>query len=565
MPSVSDDALADTFTLQGLRARQPRRPDGGFDWRWTGPRRDPEWAWFFNRHGWLPDLWNAWTTTGDPRYRDAVFATLADWLAANPPPGHITFSPAWRPLEAARRLLKAWLPLRDVLLADPACPPALRTAFDASLIEHGRHLRRHHAFGGNHLVTEMLALTRLALCLPGHPPAADWLAYALDRLERSFDDQVYPDGAYKELSSHYQRIITANYQQLPELLRAAGRHDLAARWSPRVELLWSYMRDIATPSGFNPLNNDSDREPFARLLREHAPALADAPPRGSVHFPWAGQTVFRDATQHQWGFFDAGPRGSDHDHADHLAFTLSLGSADFLVDNGRHTYAPGPWRDYFAGPAAHNILLLDQRAADQGPRTVSAPPRRPRFQRTKHGSLAWGDAVFSSPANPRQADWRRWVVHLPDQGWLVLDRVVAFAPAHLTTQWHWHPDCTLPARPDPQCGLVVRHHDARLHVRLLTTEPNGSTEQVAGRVAPLPQGWYSERFNRRQPAPALLHHQLIDRPVLNVWLFQPDGLPPFRVTIAPDGRVIVRQANGREMTVNHLNAELLASDALQAA
>jgi hypothetical protein len=502
-----------------------------------GPNKDPEWAWFFNRHGWFPDLWQQWQTTADTRYRDALFDTLKDWIASNPPPGHFTFSPAWRPLEAARRLLGSWLPLRPALLVEPSFDLAQRTRFEASLQAHGHHLRTHHALGGNHVVTEMLALVRLALALSGHPPAAGWLAYALNRLDRAYDDQVYPDGAYKELSSHYQRIVTLNYQQLLDTLRAAGNDDLVEIWEPRVERLWSYIRDVATPAGFNPLNNDSDREPYGRLLRDHAPALAEHPPHRATHFPWAGQTAFHDETNRHWGFFDAGPRGTDHDHADHLSFTLSLGPRDFLVDNGRHTYSPGPWRDYFAGPAAHNIVLLDNNSSDQGPRAVSGAPRHTAFRDAGDCTLAWGDGVFSLDDNARAADWRRVVIHCHYLGWIVVDRVVTFAPRLLSTQWHWHPGCAVPRHPEVANGIRVRHADARLHMRLATTAPGGLTEVVSGRTQPTPQGWFSARFNQREPAPALLHHQPIGAPVSNAWIFQPADAPAMNAVFDADGRL----------------------------
>lgn len=520
--AIATDALNGIFTLQTVRARQPKRRDGGgFDWRWTGPNSDPEWAWFFNRHGWFPDLWRAWETTHDERYRAALLSTLTDWISTNPVPWHFSFSSGWRPLEAARRLLGSWLPLYEGIVT--VCSASQRAWFEASLADHGRHLRRHHALNGNHLVTEMLALVRLAVCVPRHPLAASWLAYGLERLDRTYRKQVYPDGAYKELSSHYQRIVTLNYQQLLETLRSAGRDDLVAVWAPRVERLWIYIRELTTPAGFNPLNNDSDREPYESLLRRHAPVLAGRSTPNSVHFPWAGQTVFRDETNREWGFFDTGPRGTDHDHADHLAFIFAIGRREFLVDNGRHTYAPGPWRDYFSGPAAHNILLLDHRSSEQGPRAVGAAPHCVTFRRSRDHALAWGDGVFASNKNPRAGDWRRIVLHLHGLGWVVIDRLVTFGAGRLTTQWHWHPDCALPDAADLTRGLFVNHGETGVRVLFSTTlQRGGLTECFSGRTLPSPQGWYSDRYNQRRAAPVLLHHQSISGPVTNAWLFLTD-------------------------------------------
>ncbi|WP_232767513.1 heparinase II/III family protein, partial [Geminisphaera colitermitum] len=356
----ADAALLDTYTLQGITATQPRLSNGGYDWDWRGPNKDPEWAWFFNRHAIFQNLLDAYRKTGDTRYRDHLLATLNDWIAAHPPPRAISFSAAWRPLEAARRVMESWIPTWRQLRDDPAAfPPERRARFLQSLHDHGNHLRHHHAFAGNHLITEMLALAELSLTLPDLPDALEWRDYALTRLARAYDEQVYPDGAHKELSTHYQRVVALNYQQLLTLLRTSGQTDLARAWEPRVRRLWEYFAAVMKPDGTNPLNNDSDTEAVATLLRAYSPDTL--PPTHSTHLPYAGQTIFRSRLSplHLWAFFDTGPRGTDHDHADRLHFSLSIDRNDFLVDNGRYTYTPGPFRDYFAGPSAHNVVLLN--------------------------------------------------------------------------------------------------------------------------------------------------------------------------------------------------------------
>src|SRR5207249_6082019 len=61
---------------------------------------------------------------------------------------------------------------------------------------------------------------------------------------------------------------------------------------------------------------------------------------------------------------DAGPIGyqaiAAHGHADALAFTLSLGGKEFLVDPGTFAYHTEPlWRAYFRGTSAHNTVRID--------------------------------------------------------------------------------------------------------------------------------------------------------------------------------------------------------------
>lgn len=543
-PGVADAALDHVFNLQGITATQPLRADGsGYDWDWRGPRDDPEWAWFFNRHHWFPSLLHAYRKTGDARYQDALLETLDDWIVTHPAPGRISFSSAWRPLEAARRLLQSWLPIAEGLETLDGFSPARAARFRASLVDHGDYLMARHAFGGNHLVTEMLALARLAVVMPDLPGSDRWLAYALDRLEKAYARQVYPDGAHTELSTHYQRVIALNYQELLDLLRHYGRDTLADQWQPRIDALWSYVAAVMTPDGGNPLNNDSDREYYRHLLSNHAPALLDERPV-TTHFPWAGQTVFRGGPeQMHWGFFEAGPRGTDHDHADHLQFNLSVGKAAFLVDNGRYTYQPGPWREFFAGSRGHNVVLLDGHGTDAQPRRVSTPSSPERFRRENGFEIAWGDALFSDSANARLGDWRRIVIHAPDSGWVVVDRVVTFGTRELTTQWHWAPGAEISSR---NHGLLAANDGKAITV---SAPPNGEWLEWRGAKSPEPRGWFSPRFNVREAATQTDYVQTLRGPIVNVWVFHVGDRALIETQSLPGDHVRIRVGD-TELTID---------------
>ena len=548
----ADLLLKDTFTLQGVQGTARRRPStdgGGFDWNDRGPRNDIEWAWFFNRHDYFVPLTQAYLRTRDNRYADYIFSTLDDWLTQHPAPGRLTFSPAWRSLEAARRILNSWTIVYLQLGTHPAFTPELRARFLESIHAHGEQLRHHHAFYGNHVITEMLALAQLSLVFPPTPESAEWLDYSLARLRREFDAQIYPDGAHAELSAHYQRIVAATCFHLSTLLTTAGRADLAASWQPQVNQLLGYFTAVMKPDGTLPLNNDSDiGSPLDLLRTPHTDATSLTADHASRWLPYAGQAIFRgnDADTPLWAFFDLGPRGTDHDHADFLHLSVTLGSRDFLVDNGRYTYKPGPWRDYFAGPTAHNVLLLDGTGSAQGPQKVFRPDSTGHFLSTSDRELAYGDTTFSNPFNPRAADWRRLVLHLKNQDWLiVVDRIVAFEPFSLTTLWHWHPDCTVTdAGPDTQ---LIRHGPTALRLILVSSTP-GAWELLHGATEPI-QGWHSDRFNFRTAAACTLYTQRITHPVINVWLIapaddSPASAPALRVAFVADNQLVIHVTSG---------------------
>jgi hypothetical protein len=72
-------------------------------------------------------------------------------------------------------------------------------------------------------------------------------------------------------------------------------------------------------------------------------------------------------------------------------------------------------------------------------------------------------------------------------------------------------------------------------MRLATTAAGGVSEAIAGRTLPTPQGWFSSRFNQREPASALIHHQHVAGVVTNAWLFLVEDAPDIRVTFLPNG------------------------------
>jgi hypothetical protein len=375
MIASADDALQGVFTLQDVRATQARRPDGGIDWSDQGPRDDKEWAWFLNRHQFMRDLASAARTTRKPQYREALSAYLVDWVRANPYPDRLTFSAQWRALEVARRVLDVWTPLFYQSAAQLS--PEARVMMLCSLVDHADALRNHASFwGGNHLLTEKTGLAMIAACWPEFRGADDWLAYALDVSQREIMAQTFPDGAYEELTNHYQRVVLVNVEQLLRVVRFAGLD--VRSLDERAEQMWDYFVGVMRPNGTGPLNSASDLEGNRAFLNGNwleygrpdwlymaSNGRAGTPPAEppSRYFPYAGHAVMRSGWDGnaQWAFFDIGPHGTAHQHNDRLHLSVTLGLVDVLVDAGRYNYVPGPWSDYYEGAAAHNTLLLDGR------------------------------------------------------------------------------------------------------------------------------------------------------------------------------------------------------------
>jgi len=539
----ADDAILGTFTLQGVKGTVPRNADGGFDWAWRGPNNDPEFAWFLNRQHHIPALFVAWRETKDAKYRTALNAQLRDWLQQNPRPAFYSFSSSWRALEVARRVTEAWLPVLFAPDSSAALDTDVYQALRVAIPDHAAALRHDHSFSGNHLITEMTGLATIALAFPDNKDAKDWLDFALTQSQSELTREIYPDGAEKELSNLYQQVTLLEFQKLADLLSLAGHTKDAAQFSPALENAWSYYAHTLSPLGHGPLNNDSSVEDDASLVQKMAAVYqrpdwlyiatqgkAGVEPKGlpTEYFPYAGLAVMRSGwgSEAQWAYFSMGPRGTDHQHADRMHLSLGGYGREFLVDDGRYNYQPGPWRDYFTGPRGHNVLLLDGHGTLPPPDSVSSPVNV-RHEISKNSDLFEATAPFvgDAPAGQGPAYETRTVYYLHNQFLLVVDHVLCAGPHQIETLWHFHPDCIV----KHDGNLVYTDNPGKANLGLLALNPPAhgwDIDLIKGREAPDIQGWYSPSFNVRLPAACASFSASIQSPSTMTWL----------IWIAPSGQ-----------------------------
>lgn len=522
------DATADLFHIQGRVARQPRLEDGQLDWNHRGPANDKEWAWLLNRHLYFNDLIDAWEETADSRYLDQLFLLWRDWLDSEIYPGRHTFSAAWRPLEVSRRILDSWPQVFFRLPDEDRRTLELRILVLTSLLEHGDALHRFPSFwGGNHLITEKTALVKLALIWPSLRPGQHWLPEGIDALKKAFEQQTYPDGAHKELTYHYQRVTVLHAQRLLNLLQAAGKLDQAESFSPLVESMWDYFIQVMRPDGSGPLNNASDlewtglhtegvAEFFARSDWEYILSGGTAGTRPSTpesrFFPWSGHLVMRNGwtEDSDWAFFHLGPRGSAHDHDDHLHLSIFAARRHLLTDSGRYTYVPGPWRDYFKGPRAHNLMLVNGQAPLPQPWTVSKPMAA-EVEITESFVRAKGHSRF--PPDPLTgrggARHYRTVYYQGQSFWIVVDQLITMGSRTTEILWHFHPQVSL---------------DESREVLQLIHEPGGTVRSDSvGQESPGIGGFYSPQYNERIPRIQSSWTHRGSGPGTWIWLIQAPG------------------------------------------
>ena len=534
---LADDATRGVFTIQSRTYQQPELSPGMLDWEDLGPNHDKEWAWMLNRHPHFEFLVTAFQSTQNPRYLETVSRHLVDWIPGHPPPDRVTFSTSWRALEAARRILDSWLLVFGLERAQPAFSDEALFLMVSAVPEHANYLRNHYSFwGGNHKMTEKMAIVVCALAWPEFRESKFWLEGAVEVVSDELFKQTYADGSYKELANHYQKVVAENYLRLLRMLDNNPLTEVSPEFRERVELMWNYFAYVAKPSGFGPINSDSSREDNFALTAEANQyfqrsdwqyiltygSKGDAPRLpASRYYPWAGHAVMRnDWSEHaHWAFFDIGPHGSAHQHWDRLHLSVSIGKQDLLVDSGRYIYKPGKIREYFRYGMGHNVVRVDGRDSQRPPNTVGHPMKvlnqiAPSFD-AFGSTVGFKLGLFRS----EQVKHHRVVVYLRDAGWLVVDELIGYGVHRYDTMWNFHPDCLVTRNGDSLRVFLEQGEEATL--RLLNPDRGGSWDLARGQTEPEIRGWYSWAYNERRPSTSARYRYSINQPHINVWWIEP--------------------------------------------
>jgi len=436
------------------------------------PDRDVKWCWELNRFQHLLWLGASWRLTDQDRFAAAAREHLESWFDSVRYPCGVQWTSN---LEVALRGLSfTWC--HTLCLNSPAWDEKFLSRFIPCLYLHGLHLEKEltvHHTEGNHLLGETSALYCIATLYPLFSDARRWRERSIEILNRLVPRVILPDGVYAEQSTGYFRFIA---EFLFQVLLLNRRRELQLSDAVR-ELLANglcFIKDLAPDPRDVPMIGDSDTgsalgwrlsdfwdftpllatgsvllgepalvkgvpsfpaESFLMLGEdglqafesEKSAALADrnaSAPSPLLVFPDGGYHVSRD--QRFSVIFDAGPLGIapayGHGHADGLSFILHYHGKPIIVDPGTFVYnGPSAWRNYFRSTAAHNTLRIDNKDPMDpietfrwsGPLKIEqGEPIQGKRWRILHAAVHWKQIVH-----------RRYMLHLIDQGVIILDRV----------------------------------------------------------------------------------------------------------------------------------------------
>ena len=571
------DGRWNVFALRGVRLGFPPRWNRdpktgsvaplahgeGIDYRDEAVVGDIKYLWEPNRHLELVTLAQAWALTRSLRYAEAARTLLDSWFEQCPYPRGVHWTSA---LELALRLVN-WSLAWQILEAGaaPAFDAAFRERWLASIYRHAHFVRHHlsaHSSANNHLLGEYLGLFIAGTTWPCWPAFAEWREFARAGLETEALRQNSADGVNREQAIYYQHEVM-DMMLLALLAARAQGQDFTAPFVARLERMAEFVHALMDAGGHVPMLGDADDaaivslapgEDFDRygsLLASCALLFARADFRHkAIALDDKTRWLFGAGAQARWDALPAEPApprmaflegghyllGADfdtphevrivadcaplgylsiaaHGHADALAFTLSAGGRELLIDPGTYAYhTQRDWRDHFRGTPAHNTVTVD--GANQSviggnfmwlakarcrlvTHVTSGVPQR--FVGEHDGYLRLEDPVRH----------RRELRYDPLRRRLtVIDTLDANAPHEVEIAWHFAEQ----AQVSLDDGQPVLATHGPVSLRLACDHPGFVPTLHRGEETPRKRGWVSRRFDERAPATSVVFRGRIDRP-----------------------------------------------------
>jgi hypothetical protein len=551
----ADNALNHTFTVVNVSYTFP--PGAEIDWKFN-PTALPdskralnhEWTWQLNRMYFWPALAHAYRATGEKKYADELTKQILSWIASNPVPAKAENVPysRWRTIEAGIRMWRSWPEVFFCLLTDrDAFGDEVLLAMADSMRQHAEYLEKFPT-AGNWKTMESNGLFHVAALFPEFKSAAKWRDVAIHRQHEELSNQIYPDGAQKELAPGYHNVALKQFLGTLDLARA-NNIPLPPDYAPSLEKMFDVNLYLCLPDRTYANFNDSGRGDASAMLAEGLrlfPHRDDwrwivtdgregkPPAKTSYFFPQAGWTVMRSS----WDrdalclVMDAGPFGAGHQHEDKLSFILDAYGSHLVAEDGIFTYDASPMRKYSLGPAAHNTVFIDGLGENRraGPRSVMyADPSLPVIwisnkdfdfaQATfgHHEGERWGKDHLTGFVHTRR------ILFVKPLYFVVLDTITPPADdtAQHTCDAVFHLDATDATIDPTTCAVTTADHQRRTLAILPLNSDNLSVRLVKGQTEPEMQGWISDHAYDQRPVPTVIFTRKSAGPVHLLYVFAP--------------------------------------------
>lgn len=540
MHALADDALEHRFTFYDETHQLLEEID------WEFNPGTAHWGHDLNRFTYLTPLAHAFLMTGEGRYSRMAVELILDWIAKNDFAQSFSFEKyAFGSYLNLTIHAGAWSHVLAMLIDCAQVESMELLRILKSLHDHLAYLEivtNGHA--GNWPTIGCMGMLETLACFPVLRDTGRFATYCRATLATQVADQVLPDGVQDELTPHYHRVVVDNLTSACRSLRLLGM-DLAPDTLSTLRKMVQYCQQAITPDGSKQLAfNDSDPSAVPDLAHELAElGLQDfLRPVAAVDaeiYPYAGVAFLRQRQDKGdlYLAFDAGPYGRGHQHEDKLGFWLFAYGRSFLVDPGRHLYdySPASYYEYLKSTRAHSTIMVDGKGQNSHahPHTwIAKTPLDLGWQVTAGEIRAQGvyDLGYGTKSEIHVTH-RREIVFVKERCWVVFDLLEGAGEHEIMSRFQFAPSPVLLEGTRARTNFT----DANLLLWPLSSAPLSSARLEEGQEDPR-AGWYSDGYNKIEPAPALsltLHSAL---PVRIATLLYPyHGPVPPAVTFTFDG------------------------------
>lgn len=358
------------------------------------------------RTAWLPDgfLWNDHAIAG----RVSVLIKL--WRLYRK---HPDYDPA-----SGRRLIEHILRCRNLLAKDSQ-----------------------FTFNTNHGVMQNISLLQIAAAFPGLPDEQHFRRLAQDRLDRQLRFYVSPEGVVLEHSAEYHALGIELIGMATSLLPILNE-PVPPQWRLRHRQAQEFLDLIRLPDDTLPMfgntNSTPDFPPEKR--RVHDDERSSCAAREGLHlYPVAGYAVRWSCGHHTSQSVMALSQfvGHGHKHADELSLLTWTRGSRWLTSVGYWPYGVAGDEQAYGWEGSN---------APHWPGETTIGEREPLLLASGNtGGITFVDAQRQGPGG---SEFRRQVLQIGEDWWIVLDFAKSQTSAEAEVLWTFFPGITLAARGD---------------------------------------------------------------------------------------------------------------------
>lgn len=525
--------------------------------------------WEPSRFGFAFALVRQYARDGDDRWPELFWRLVECWRTDNPPES----GPNWRCGQETTFRVMAWCFGLYAFLSSPAST-AERVASLAQMIAvSGDRIAGNLAYAlsqrNNHSLSEPAGLWTIGVLFPEFAKSAEWRRLGRKALEHQVADLFYDDGAFSQHSFNYQRLALHVLIWVVRLADLGGEPfsgGLKARLGQGARLLFDVQDER---SGRLPCYGHDDGAHILPLsgcdYADFRPVVqaAYAVATGSRCYeegPWDEESLWLGGAEAleapveiaaaqerhtgQGGyhtlrapsgflFFRCPPRFRHRPgQADVLHADLWWRGQNVALDPGTYSYnAAPPWSGIPLGRTTyHNTVTVDgKEQMDQVGRYLWLPWLRGHSRGSKQSAAGhvayWEGGHDGYQRLSAPVAYRRAIVRLGDEHWLVMDALRSAAKHSFRLHWllpdspyHWE---------EPGTRLHLETPAGSYRALVLATDAVGATT-LSRADDRSPRGWYAPGYLVKMPALSLSVTVEADR-VLFLSLLGPD-----EVTVAQD-------------------------------